>query len=55
MVNRSDLEKRALLQVAASYLVKVDYVRRLTLDGAYRTFGRGDVPKPRPSLEGREL
>uniref|UniRef100_D5WYT7 YagK/YfjJ C-terminal domain-containing protein n=1 Tax=Thiomonas intermedia (strain K12) TaxID=75379 RepID=D5WYT7_THIK1 len=43
MVNRSDLEKRALLQVAASYLVKVDYVRRLTLEGAYRTFGRGEV------------
>jgi hypothetical protein len=43
MINRSDLEKRALLQVAASYLVKVDYVRRLTLEGAYRTFGRGEV------------
>jgi hypothetical protein len=43
MVNRSDLEKRALLQVAASYLVKVDYIRRLTLDGAYRVFGRGEV------------
>lgn len=53
MVNRSDLEKRALLQVAASYLVKVDYVRRLTLEGAYRTFGRGEVSAVRCVRLGR--
>lgn len=53
MVTRGDAEKRARLQVAAGYLVEIDYVRRVVFDGAYRTFGKGGVPPARRARAGR--
>ncbi len=53
MVEHDDLPKRARLQVAARYLVDVDFVRRLVLRGAYRTLGRGVMPNVGDNKLGR--
>jgi hypothetical protein len=53
MVEHDDQPKRARLQVAARYLVDVDFIRRLVLSGAYRTLGRGEMPSVGDTKLGR--
>ncbi|TIC80536.1 YagK/YfjJ domain-containing protein [Crenobacter intestini] len=53
MVNRTDIEKIAILRKTALYLVKADYYIRLLIGNNKRTFRRGEMPPLLPPKPGR--
>lgn len=54
MINHSDTEVRENFKVkVATYLTKTDYYIKLVAPGNGRTFGKGNMPKPKISKLGR--
>jgi hypothetical protein len=53
MINHSDMALREGLEKAALYLTKPDYYIKLIAPDDGRTFGKGNMPKPRTGSRGR--